>query len=230
MDASQFGLSQRLSRRGLGILGAGAALGTWLPGRSPRAQETMPPDILFKVIRDGSEIGSHRVQFRPSGEQMMVQTRIDLAVKVAFITAFRYRHEADELWDARRVLSVKSETNDNGEKSEVVGAAVKNGFKVVGPDGAFVTRPNLFTSNALWNPDIVEQRTLINVQHGGEVGLSVEKLLDERVVVPSGEVNATRHRVITPHLAGDIWHSDAGRWVKAVIDLKGEVINYVLAS
>jgi len=221
---------QTLSRRAFGALGLGA--GALLAGLAPaaRAQDGLPPDIVFSVVRNGTAIGTHRVLFRPAGERMMVQTRIDLAVKVAFITAFRFNHQADELWDDARVLSLKSQTNDNGEKLEVAGSAVANGFKVVGPDGPFVTRPNLFTSNALWHPEIVAQRSLINAQHGGEVGLTVRALGNEAVTVPWGQVTAARHHVITPHLAGDIWHDASGRWVKAIIDLKGETIHYVLTA
>ena len=56
------------------------------------------------------------------------------------------------------------------------------------------------------------------------------KLLgDEQVDTPQGPVRASRYQLITPHYAGSVFYDRNGRWVKGLIEEKGEVIEYALA-
>jgi hypothetical protein len=70
---------------------------------------------------------------------------------------------------------------------------------------------------------------LIDVQHGGVIGLAVKPLGPAQVDTPQGQVRANRHHLITPHYTGTLFHDSSGRWVKALIEAKGEIIEYALA-
>jgi hypothetical protein len=85
------------------------------------------------------------------------------------------------------------------------------------------------TTNALWDSRIVREQRLIDVQYGGEVGLVAKPLGDEQVATPQGQVRASRYRMITPYYAGSVFYDGEQRWVKALIELKGETIEYALA-
>lgn len=87
-------------------------------------------------------------------------------------------------------MSVKSTTDDNGTCLRVSGNAVADGFRIVGDDGPFLASGHLLTSNALWDRRIVGEDRLIDVQHGGEIGLVTKKLGDEQVDTPQGPVRA----------------------------------------
>ena len=50
------------------------------------------------------------------------------------------------------------------------------------------------------------------------------------VETPRGQLRANRHHLITPHYTGTLFHDSGGRWVKALIEAKGEIIEYALAS
>jgi len=216
-------------RRFLGLATAAAAI-PLLPLVPARAYAAARRDLRFRALRDGAPIGEHRVTFRPDGDRLTVETRVDIAVKVLFFTAFRFKHEADEVWQSDRLVSVKSTTNDNGTLLQVSGIAVADGFRIVGEDGPFLASAQLLTSNALWDRRIVREQRLIDVQHGGEIGLVVKALGDEQVDTPQGSVRATRHHMITPYYAGSVFHDSDGRWVKGVLELKGERIEYALAA
>jgi Domain of unknown function (DUF6134) len=128
------------------------------------------------------------------------------------------------------LVSVKSTTDDNGTLLRVTGNAVEDGFRIVGEDGPFLAAGHLLTSNALWDSRIVRENRLIDVQHGGEIGLVTKPLGDEQVDTPQGPVRASRHQMITPYYAGSVFHDSDGRWVKALLELKGETIEYALAT
>ena len=197
------------------------------PLLSVRAYAAAQRDLRFRALRRGSPIGEHRVT---DGDRLAVETHIDIAVKVLFLTAFRFKHEAEEIWHAGRLVSVESTTDDNGTHLKVSGNAVADSFRIVSEDGPFLAAGHLLTSNALWNSRIVRENRLIDVQHGGDIGLVTKPLGDEQVDTPQGPVRASRHQMITPYYAGSVFHDSDGRWVKALLELKGETIEYALAT
>jgi len=217
-------------RRLLGLATAAAAMPLRWPLLSVRAYTAAPRDLRFRALRRGSAIGEHRVTFRPDADRLTVETHVEIAVKALFFTAFRFKHEAEEVWDSGRLVSVKSTTDDNGTFLRVSGNAVVEGFRIFGEDGPFLASAHLLTSNALWDSRIVGEDRLIDVQHGGEIGLVTKWLGDEQVDTPQGPVRASRHHMITPYYAGSVFHDRDGRWVKGLLELKGESIEYALAT
>jgi hypothetical protein len=216
-------------RRLLGLAAAAAAMPLCGPLLSVRA-DAAQRDLRFRVLRQGSPIGAHTVTFRPDGNRLTVVTHVDIAVKLLFFTAFRFKHEAEEVWDSGRLASVQSTTDDNGRLLQVSGRAVADGFRVVGDDGPFLAAAHLLTSNALWDSRVVRESRLIDVQYGGEIGLVTKHLGDEQVDTPEGPVRASRHHMITPYYAGSVFHDRDGRWVKGMLELKGQSVEYALAS
>ena len=191
---------------------------------------TAPANLRFRALRDGSPIGVHTVGFRQDGERLVVTTRIDIAVKLLVFTAFYLRHEAEEVWQAGRLLAVKSTTDDNGTRLQVSGTAVEGGFRIIGGEGPFLAPAQLLTSNMLWDTRMLSAERLIDVQYGGVIGLAVKPLGAAQVDTPQGPVRANRHHLITPHYAGSLFHDSGGRWVKALIERQGEIIEYALAN
>jgi hypothetical protein len=210
---------------------AAAATPRWGPLLPVRATSAVVHrDLRFRALRHGSPIGEHRVTFRPNGDRLTVETRVEIAVKVLFFTAFRFAHEAEEVWQSDRLVSVTSTTDDNGTLLQVSGHAVADGFRIVGADGPSLASGHLLTSNALWDSRVVRETRLIDVQHGGEIGLVTKQLDDEQVATPQGLVRASRYHMITPYYAGSVFYDRDGRWVKSVLELRGEHVEYALAT
>ncbi len=179
-------------------------------------------------MRNGSPIGTHTVSFRQDGERLVVTTRIDITVKLLVFTAFYLKHEAEEVWQNGRLVSVRSTTDDNGTRMQVSGAAVQGGFRIIGEEGPFLAPAQLLTSNMLWDTRMLSVDRLIDVQYGGVIGLAVKPLGAAQVDTPQGQVRTNRHHLITPHYTGTLFHDSSGRWVKALIEAKGEIIEYAL--
>ena len=218
-----------MRRRFLALAAAAtsAALLESLP--SLRAYAAPQTDLRFRALHRGSQVGEHRVTFRQHGDRLIVGTQVDITIKILFFTAFRFKHRAEEIWQSKRLVSVRSTTDDNGTTLQVSGYAAKDGFRMLGNDGPFLASAHLLTSNSLWNSGIVHESRLIDVQHGSEIGLVVKLLGDEQVDTPQGPVRASRYQLITPHYAGSVFYESNGRWVKGLIEEKGEVIEYALA-
>jgi len=210
-------------------LGATAAVMP-LIGFLPFAHAATRRDLHFRALRRRSAIGEHSVVFRMDGDHLKVDTHIDIVVRFLFITVFRLKHDAQEIWQSGRLVTVTSTTERDGTRLQVSGNAVEDGFRIVGEGGPFLAAADLLTSNSLWNSQIVREVSLIDVQYGGEVGMIARRLSDEQVNTPQGAVRARRYQMITPHYAGSVYYDGDQRWVKALIELKGETIEYALAT
>lgn len=214
-------------RRALRRLGA-AALCPLAAASLPAWSAAIPADLRFRALRKGLPIGVHTVTFREDGGRFVVTTRIDITVQVLMFTAFHLKHEAQEIWQAGRLFAVKSTTDDNGIRMQVSGTAVEGGFRIIGEEGPFLAPARLLTSNTLWDTRMLREDRLIDVQYGGVIGLAVKALGSALVDTPGGPVRASSHHLITPHYTGTLFHDSSGRWVKGLIEAKGEIIEYAL--
>lgn len=221
--------SRPINRRQL--LAFGAAF-TALPiFRSlPLARAAAGHELRFRVLRHGSPVGEHRVAFRKVGDGLAVDTHVDIVVKILFFTAFYLKHDAQEIWQAGRLVSVASATDKDGTRLEVTGKAVPNGFRIVGARGPFLAAADLLSTNSLWDCRIVGESRLIDVHYGGEVGMAARLLGHEQVRTPWGSVRASRYQIITPLYAGSVFYDGDNRWVKALVELRGETLEYVLTT
>ena len=220
-----------MSRRRLfGLAATAAAMPLLRPLPSVRADAAARRDLRFRALWQRSSIGEHRVTFRMDGDRLVVDTHIDIAVRVLFFTVFRLKHDAQEIWQSGRLVSVTSTTDRDGTRLQAAGNAATDGFRIVGENGPFLAAADLLTTNALWDSRIVHEQRLIDVQYGGEIGLVARPFGEEQVVTPRGPVRASRYQMITPHYAGSVFYDGDQSWVKALIELKGQTIEYALAT
>lgn len=217
-------------RRFLGLAVATAATPLLGPLPCLRAYAAQQQDLRFRALWKQSSIGEHRVAFRVDGDRLTVDTHIDIAVRILFFTVFRLKHDAQEIWQSGRLVAVTSTTVRDGTHLQVSGNAAADGFRIIGEDGPFLAGADLLTTNALWDSRIVHEHRLIDVQYGGEIGLVARPLGAEQVATPQGWVRASRYQIITPHYAGSAFYDGDGRWVKALVEMKGETIEYALAT
>ena len=189
---------------------------------------TTAGDRRFSVLYEGDRIGAHTISHSAATGQTRITTEIDLVVKVLFFTVFAYSHRSEEIWGDGRLVSLSSETVEDGETLYVTGAATPHGFRVVNKAGPFMAAPSALTSNSLWTPAVLEQDTVIDAQHGGVIGVSARKIGDEEIVIAGRRIRATRYRFITPYLAGSIWYDESGRWMRGDFERDGSKILYRL--
>jgi hypothetical protein len=132
-------------RRALLRSGLGAAASACLPPVARAAE--LPPDLVFDVLLKGRRIGSHEVRFRaePDGGGFTVATAIDLAVKVALVTVYRYRQDAAERWRDGRLVASDVATDDDGERTAVRVREEGGALRVEGPRGGYATEPGTMT-------------------------------------------------------------------------------------
>ena len=182
--------------------------------------------IAFEVLRDGSPIGSHTISFHQQDERLIVDIEIGLEVKFAFFTLFDYQHRNREVWENGRLVSIDTQTDDNGERHEVSGRAMGDGFLVSGKEEQ-VLLPADVIPTSYWNPATRDAKALLNTQTGELIDVEVTPKYTQAVEMPWGESKGQLHR-ISGDLEVDLWYDPAGCLLKMSFKAPGDgsTINY----
>lgn len=192
-----------MDRRTLLATGAACCL---VPHRTADAGVAME----FMVLRNGRDIGRHRLSLERAGDDVVVAIDVELAVGFGPLTFYRYRHENRERWRAGRFVNFASRTDDNGTKLRARAERAADGIAVEGADGAFLAPADAWPTT-YWYPGFLDRNAWVDTQFG--------RLRRARVVpAGSGEVEIAGRRAgaerfrLEGDLDLDLWYRDR-HWV-----------------
>ena len=190
-----------------------------------------PADLKFDVFRKGSHIGTHAIQFASSGDGLAVTSQLELAVKVAFITAYRYEQIGRDEWKDDVLVRTRIETDDDGKATLVVAEARDGQLAVEGPTGTYATPLGAMTDLSFWNEAITRGRSVIDSQTAELIKIQVEPGTRERIELHGQVTEARRFAMAaTKGRSGTVWYDDAGNLVKAIVLTRGETLTYWLVG
>ena len=108
-----------------------------LPLLAASAAAALPPGLRFRVVREGSPIGTHRVGFAKSDGLLTARTEVDIAVRLLGVTVFRFSHRFEEAWAGDRLVGASSRLDRNGHVTEMRATAAEDAILVQGSAGRF---------------------------------------------------------------------------------------------
>jgi hypothetical protein len=221
-----------VGRRGaLALIGCGAMTAGLARPRPVLAEGGGPSDLRFDVYRKGARIGEHAVRFTPTAQGQLVASRIELAVKVAFITAYRYVQDGEDEWRQGVLVGTNIATDDDGSKTLVTAAARGDRLHVSGPAGEYDLDLGTMTDLNFWNEGITRQARLIDSQNGEPIKVAVTPDSVERMPMRGRMIEARRFAMSsTKGRSGTVWYDADGTLVKAVVYTRGERLDYQLAA
>jgi hypothetical protein len=217
--------ASRLGRRALAV--SAAALAVVGPAA---AGLTLPPGnaLTFRILRDGSEIGSHRIDFDRHGTATIARVAIDIAVTYAWITVYRFAQRAEETWTNGRFSGIESRTDDNGKAAWMRTAGdPARALQVSGSGTEPYAAPPGALPSTYWNPAILDG-PLISSQDGR---LCLQHVLPgpvENVPCVGGTVLARRHEM-HGDLDIQIWYDLDNQWAHLRFRRDGSLITYLRA-
>lgn len=211
-----------LTGTAFGLLAFGAAHAA-ITGNLPIAEGASP--TAFEIFRGDSEIGRHVVTFARDGQDLIVRTEIDMKVKIAFITAFRYEHRATEVWRDGRLISLEATTDDDGTDYFVKATAREDGLWVEGSLGSYLAAADTIPSS-YWNPAILERNQVLNTQKGDLLDTAISKVASETRTV-NGRVCTAETFRLQSKLSVDIdYCAEDKAWVGLRFAARGAQISY----
>lgn len=211
-------ISSRLSRRR--ALGLCAAAPMVLAAPRLLAQGGAAEGLRrFRVLRDGSEIGSQSVEVRRAGDETFVRTKIDIAAKVLGLTVYRYALDAREHWRGGRLIGLEGETDDDGE-ANVVKAALQGDALIVEGSGHQGPAPADVAPTSYWSPDFLRRGTWISTQSGALLDVRTAEAGARAIPTAGGEIEA-REWAVSGDLELSIFFV-GGQWAGTAFDAGGE--------
>ena len=199
----------------------------WIAGP---ALATAPDGLLleYRVLRDGFEIGRHKVQFSHDGDDVMtVETEIRITVAFLFVTLYSYRLDASETWRGERLVALQSNTDDDGDLYAVRAVAEGDGLVVDAGDNSW-TAPAMIMPSSLWRRDMARGSLLMGVEQGEAIAVSFYDQGRENIVVGCSGMSATKV-VVSGELERELWYDEDGMLVHLrLIARDGSAITYVL--
>lgn len=204
-------------------------LGLMLAAADTQARQ----EYSFRVLLDDREIGFHRFQVRQSDGRETVDIEAKFKVTFFAIPFYRYDHSNQEIWRDGCLESIRSQTDDNGDKFRVEGQRDTRGFDVLTQSEAYSLERSCVMTFAYWNPDMLEQRALLNAQTGEYLPIEVDYVGDETLELNGEPVPASRYELRNSEQQIDItvWYeAESELWLSLESRVDGRVIRYLPRS
>jgi hypothetical protein len=213
-----------ISRRA--VLLAGAALVA--PAASAVAALPVPSgdSLAFRMVRHGSEIGTHALTFTHDGDTLTVRIVVDALVTFATIPIARYSHRGAETWRGTTLVGLTAETNKNGSRHWMRARRTDDGLEVLGSETKRYIAPAAAIPTSYWNKRMLDG-PMISLEDGVLLSPKVADLRLENVRLASGQVIAADHYNLSGAFDVDLWYDEQRTWAgMAMTVVDGSEVRY----
>ncbi|MBL4619218.1 MAG: hypothetical protein GXP04_10650 [Alphaproteobacteria bacterium] len=181
-------------------------------------------DAKFLIKREGKVIGYHHVDVHETAFGTVVFTEIEMRVRLGPVPLFKYDHDSREVWREGEIITIDSDTNNNGEKT-YLRAQREDGVLQIDGSGYQGPAPAEAMPSSYWDKSMIAANTIISTLTGEIIDVSVEHVGE---TLAPHFVKAEQYRV-TGTVTLDIWY-DGQQMVGSQIIIDGEELTYVLVS
>lgn len=184
----------------------------------------------FAVLLDGKPIGYHHFALQEHDGSRELQSKARFSVKVLFIEAYSYAHDAHESWQGDCLAALEARTDDDGETKVVTGRRLDAAFAVAVNDRRDQLDACVMTF-AYWNPNILHATRLLNPQTGEYIDVAVEPLGSDSIRVRGIQQITDRYRLVGSSRQGeplriDLWYSPEKEWLALESTTSGRRLRY----
>jgi len=182
----------------------------------------------FVVYLDGDEIGFHNFSMVHKEQHHEIYSSARFDVKFLFINAYSYQHDNVEQWNGQCLNSINAVTDDNGELYKVFGKAASDAFVVNTSEKQNKYLPCIKTF-AYWDPDFLEETSLLNSQTGELIEVDSEFIGNETISHKGEDIIARHFRLRGDNLQIDLWYSADDHWLALEsLTESGRIVRYAM--
>jgi hypothetical protein len=210
-----------------GVVAARGALAMATPP-SGLASLPIPPSrsLAFKLIRHGTAIGNHTLDFSVEGDTLTVRIMAEVLYMFGPIPLVHYVHRNTEVWHGGKLFSLDAQTNRNGNMLHMSAHRTPAGLLVEGTNASPYIAPEDALPTTYWNARMLSA-PMIGVQDGMLVRPRVTEKPIEPIRLASGAQTEARCYSLTGDLDLDLWYSADGSWMSMRFGIAdGSVIMY----
>lgn len=181
---------------------------------------------IFDVILNEEIIGQHSFNY----ENTKTTSQANFEFKY-FLFNFKYVHKSTEIWKKNCLISISSQTNDDGDLFKVDGFQNKDNFLVSTIKNTFKL-PLCVMTFSYGNPNILKQNKLMNSQTGELIDVNISFIKKEIYTVRGNNVLANLWKIQTINPENDLliylWYDDEMNWLGLKTDTPIGFMHYRL--
>ena len=170
----------------------------------------------FRVLRDGKDIGFHSLSATLDDSGFTIEIKIELAVKILGITAYRYSLLNREQWRNQQITSVSTRVDDDGTDDFCKITQDGDALSITGSRGERRV-PLTAVTTSYYTRTFAERRPWISTQTGAELAVTTSAEGSDKIRV-TGELETL------------LAYDSRGEWMGATFDAGGETGTYELES
>ena len=169
----------------------------------------------FRILRGGSDIGRHVLEASLSEGRFEMSIDVDIRVTLLGITAYRYTLANREVWSGGQIVSIDSQTNDDGDKAHARIRRAGDGLEVDG-SGYSGPAPGDAVTTSYYARPFIDRRPWLSTQSGRPLDISVAPAPQERL-------DAWK---VKGDLETRLIYDERAEWVGCVFDANGTEARY----
>ena len=168
------------------------------------------------------DIGTHVLTFSCDGDKLIVETDVEVKVKILFVTAYKRRARYREVWQGGRLISYDASTDDNGDLYEATARTEGDEMIVDGVDGK-VRVPLDTVSTHPWNVAVVDRSLLFGQRDGRLRKVEVKPAGSETIDIGGRTVDAQKY-VVSGELERELFYDADGTWLQWRLQRDGKAV------
>lgn len=172
------------------------------------------------------DIGTYTNIIDRDGNDVRVQTKLHIAVKILGITMFHQEAQRVERWHDDRFVGFDGLTVTNGDKQQVHGEARGGNFVITTDKGTVLAPGNVRPSNP-WSPMVLDGRLLMSTRNGEVLPARVTGGRQETVAVNGNTQRVYQYEVDTDKRQF-VWFDERGVPVAFRTEERGTPVDFVL--
>lgn len=169
--------------------------------------------LQFEVLRNGKQVGEYTTTFGQSGDELIVETEMNLEIPVLWLLRYHYQYRGREVWQDGILKSVTSEVSENGKTTGLILHRQGDQLTGTGPAGPIAVPVGILPTHH-YNAEVINHESVLNTLTGKVNRVRVESLAAEQVKTGNGSRLAVRYRYLGELHDTDAWYDQQGRWVK----------------
>ena len=160
------------------------------------------------------------------GDEVVVDTKVRIAVKILFIVAHREEADRREVWRNGRLMAYDSVTRKNGTVVTVKGRSLGATFIIDGAEGRVEAPAAVHPSNP-WSIGITDKKLLLATASGKLLRVKAAAAGEVSIEIGAKQVKARRF-LVTGDMELDLWYDASGVIVKFTYVDDGEPVEFIL--
>ena len=147
----------------------------------------------YDIIRKNKVIGNLETEFIRNEKYLIINTKINIKVKVLFFPAYKFNQSSKEIWLDNEFIEFDGHTKfEDNREYYVKGKDSDSNFVASGMDGDLILDKNILPLN-YWSKDILLEKEVFDTQKGIVRKISVQKLDDEILKINNQEIKTEKY-------------------------------------